>query len=125
MKLSNVLSDIIFNATGKDDKKLTDSSTYHQTKDDEIQDKDSDPNLNHVVMNSETFLFGLKTLLLLLTPMAPHFGCEVWHNLVNPDQEINIQASAIAQPWPTYDPNAFQTDSINLTIQVWKCITSC
>jgi leucyl-tRNA synthetase len=118
MRLSNVLSDIVFNATGKTEKNSSDSLTSNQTRDGEMRDKDPHSSLNRAVLNSDTFLFGLKTLLLLLTPMAPHFGCEVWHYLVNTGQEINIKSSAIAQPWPTYDPNALQSDSINLIIQV-------
>lgn len=118
MRLSNILSETLFDNTQKMTKPAAEAKTYNLGTGDENNSEKSYTKVNRAVLNSDTFLFGLKTLLLLLTPMAPHFACEVWHNLVNGDQEINVKSSAIAQPWPTFNQEALQYDTVELVVQV-------
>jgi leucyl-tRNA synthetase len=54
---------------------------------------------------------GIRTLLLLLAPFAPHIAEELWHLLEN-KESVHLQA------WLNYDPEALISDEITLVIQV-------
>ncbi len=54
---------------------------------------------------------GLRTLVLLLSPFAPHLAEACWERLGEPE----ILAFA---PWPAADPAALYSDTVNLVIQV-------
>jgi len=57
------------------------------------------------------FRQSVETLVLLLAPVAPHLGEELWARLGRP-------YSVHQQPWPAFDPAALATDEITLVIQV-------
>ncbi len=54
---------------------------------------------------------GIRALVLLLAPFAPHIAEELWHLLGN-------QVSVHEQAWPQYDPAALVADEITLVIQI-------
>jgi leucyl-tRNA synthetase len=54
---------------------------------------------------------GVRTLLLLLAPMAPHITEELWHRL---GEEVSIHLQA----WPTYDPALVAEKEVLIVIQV-------
>jgi len=53
----------------------------------------------------------LRTMLLLLAPMAPYIAEELWDRLSN-------KTSIHTASWPTYDPEALRTDVITIAIHV-------
>ena len=55
----------------------------------------------------ETF----ETLVLLLSPFAPHIAEELWQRLGHPE-------SLAEEPWPSYDPAALQQEEIVWVVQV-------
>ncbi|MGQ9873577.1 leucine--tRNA ligase [Leptodesmis sp.] len=61
--------------------------------------------------NSAVYAEGIRTLLILLAPFAPHITEELWHNL-------GYRHSIHTQPWPAVDPEALVADEITLVIQV-------
>jgi leucyl-tRNA synthetase len=61
--------------------------------------------------NSPVYTEGVRALVLLLAPFAPHMADELWHQLGNPD-------SVHRAPWPVFDPAALVVDEITLVIQV-------
>lgn len=61
--------------------------------------------------NSPIFAEGIRTLVVLLAPFAPHIADELWHLLGNSD-------SVHRQTWPAFDPGALVADEITLVIQV-------
>jgi leucyl-tRNA synthetase len=63
------------------------------------------------LVNSTVYQEGIETLLLLLSPFAPHVTEELWHRLGH-------QGSVHQQPWLTLDPAALVLDEIKLVIQV-------
>ena len=54
---------------------------------------------------------SLDSLLLLLSPFAPHIAEELWHELGNKD-------SIYRQPWPAYDPELAAESEITIPVQV-------
>jgi len=54
---------------------------------------------------------GLEKLVLMLAPFAPHLAEELWRTLGRTD-------SVHLQPWPSYDPEAVQADTIEVVVQV-------
>ncbi|MFQ5945168.1 MAG: leucine--tRNA ligase [Anaerolineae bacterium] len=54
---------------------------------------------------------SVRTLLLLLAPMAPHIAEELWHRRGNTD-------SIHTQSWPAWDPELVRSETITLVIQV-------
>ncbi|AFZ03807.1 leucine--tRNA ligase [Calothrix sp. PCC 6303] len=54
---------------------------------------------------------GIRTLLLLLAPFAPHIAEELWHLLGNKE-------SVHTQAWLNHDPEALIADEITLVVQV-------
>ncbi|MCC5608007.1 leucine--tRNA ligase [Nostoc sp. CHAB 5834] len=61
--------------------------------------------------NSLIYAEGIRTLVVLLAPFAPHIADELWHLL----GESN---SVHTQTWPSFDPAALVADEITLVIQV-------
>ncbi len=55
--------------------------------------------------------FSIKSLLLLLSPFAPHIAEELW-------QAIGEEPSIFEQPWPEWDEEAAREEEIELVIQV-------
>ena len=53
----------------------------------------------------------LKALLLLLNPVAPHITEEIW-------QAQGFGTPLYAQPWPTWDEAALETDEVEIAIQI-------
>ena len=60
---------------------------------------------------SPVYAEGIKTLILLLAPFAPHMAEELWQNLGG-------TGSVHEQSWPKFDPDALVLDEITLVIQV-------
>ncbi len=54
---------------------------------------------------------AISVLLLLLSPMVPHFAAEMWEKIGNKD-------SIEKQPWPEFDAEAAQEDLLTIVIQV-------
>lgn len=61
--------------------------------------------------NSPIYAEGIRTLVVLLAPFAPHIADELWHLLGESD-------SVHTQTWPSFDPAALVADEITLVIQV-------
>ncbi len=61
--------------------------------------------------SSATFLEGIKTLLTLLAPFAPHIAEDLW-SLIGNEGSIHLQS------WLTHDPDALIVDEITLVIQI-------
>ncbi|QKQ76939.1 leucine--tRNA ligase [Nostoc sp. TCL240-02] len=61
--------------------------------------------------NSPIYAEGIRTLVMLLAPFAPHIADELWHLLGESD-------SIHTQIWPSFDPVALVADEITLVIQV-------
>src|SRR5207237_9628838 len=54
---------------------------------------------------------GLRVLLLLLAPFAPHITEELW-------ERTGHSSSSHAQPWPEYDAPALRRDAVPVVVQV-------
>lgn len=63
------------------------------------------------LFDSPVYEEGVKTLLLLLAPFAPHIAEELWHESGNTD-------SIHKQIWPEVDAKALEVDEITLVIQI-------
>ncbi len=61
--------------------------------------------------DSPVYTEGIRALIQLLAPFAPHLADELWHQLGNAD-------SVHRSPWPVFDPKALVVDEITLVIQV-------
>ena len=61
--------------------------------------------------NSPVYAEGIKTLIGLLAPFAPHIAEELWHELGHTDS-IHVQT------WPQLDSSALVVDEITLVIQI-------
>ncbi|MCL2171780.1 MAG: leucine--tRNA ligase, partial [Defluviitaleaceae bacterium] len=53
----------------------------------------------------------LETLVILLSPFAPHIAEELWEVLGHKD-------SVFAQSWPEYDPEMLKSDSMTIVVQI-------
>ena len=53
-----------------------------------------------------------KTIVLLLSPIVPHFGEELWHGALGQTGSINDQ------PWPAYDAKLAKADEVEIVIQI-------
>ncbi|MCM0592816.1 MAG: leucine--tRNA ligase [Gloeotrichia echinulata IR180] len=60
---------------------------------------------------SPIFAEGIRTIVVMLAPLAPHIADELWHLLGNSD-------SVHTQTWPVFDPVALVADEITLVIQI-------
>lgn len=54
---------------------------------------------------------GLRKLVLLVAPFAPHVAEQLWHTLGH-DDSVHTQA------WPTFDPDLVRTDEVEIAVQV-------
>lgn len=54
---------------------------------------------------------GLDTLILLLSPFAPHITEEMWEIMGHGEAIIDL-------PWPQYDETALTVDEVEIVIQV-------
>ncbi len=54
---------------------------------------------------------ALHTILLLLSPMVPHFSAEMW-------EQCGIEQSLEKESWPSYDAEAAKEDMLTIVIQV-------
>jgi len=61
--------------------------------------------------NSPIYAEGIRSLVVLLAPFAPHIADELWHLLGESD-------SVHTQTWPSFDPAALVADEITLVIQI-------
>jgi leucyl-tRNA synthetase len=59
----------------------------------------------------EVSAFCLETVLLLLSPIVPHFSEELW-------QRMGHDTSIVDQDWPVYRPDSIETDDILIVVQV-------
>jgi leucyl-tRNA synthetase len=62
-------------------------------------------------VDSPVYAEGIKTLILLLAPFAPHVADELWSNLGH-TESIHTVA------FPTFDESALTVDEITLVIQI-------
>jgi leucyl-tRNA synthetase len=54
---------------------------------------------------------GVRALVLLLSPFAPHIGEELWHRL-------GATASLAYEPWPLYDEELCRDEVVEIAVQV-------
>lgn len=57
------------------------------------------------------YLFGLKTLIVLLSPFVPHIAEEIW-------QETGFNNYILQEPWPEHNEKLILQDYITLVVQV-------
>jgi leucyl-tRNA synthetase len=77
--------------------------------------------LEHAVADAEkalaesperpVFREALETLVLLLSPFAPHIGEEMW-------ERLGRRFSIVDRPWPVADPAIAREDELELAVQV-------
>ncbi len=63
------------------------------------------------IKDSPVFAEGIRTLLLLLAPFAPHIADELWHHIGN-------RTSIHTQAFPICDPSALIADELTIVIQI-------
>ncbi len=61
--------------------------------------------------NSTIEAEAINTLVILLSPFAPHVAEELWH-------ELGYTDSVHKQPWPEYDPAALVQDEVEIVVQL-------
>ena len=66
---------------------------------------------NNKAAGSDTIKSGLKTILILLFPMVPHFCSEMWSCLGFENRPEN-------QSWPTYDEKLAREELLTVVVQV-------
>ncbi len=54
---------------------------------------------------------SLETVVLLLSPMVPHFSEEIW-------EALGFKDSVLLAPWPTYREDALSKDELTIVLQV-------
>jgi len=62
-------------------------------------------------MSADSSQLTADSLLLLLSPFAPHLAEELWH-------EAGNKSFISAEPWPSYDPKMIEEDEITIVVQV-------
>ncbi len=67
--------------------------------------------VNHLSKMERRSKEALETLLLLLSPFAPHVAEELWNDLGHPK-------SILCQPWPAFDPHLAKDDMIEIPVQI-------
>ena len=50
-------------------------------------------------------------LLVLLSPFAPHFACELW-------EYLGFSGMVFDSPWPAHDPRFLEDDEVEIGVQV-------
>jgi len=59
----------------------------------------------------DTLFEAIKTLIILLAPLAPHFAEEAWETIGGPYSVHNV-------PWPKYDETLLRLNQIELPVQI-------
>ena len=67
--------------------------------------------LDEELINRSLFKKGIETVILLLSPFAPHIADELWH-------QLGYNKSIYFEEWPTYDEKAIVKDEMEIVIQV-------
>ncbi len=67
--------------------------------------------VNEIVQKGSITKGEYKTLLLLLSPVAPHICEEIW-------QEQGFGAPVYTQPWPGYDEKYLVRDEVEIAVQI-------
>ena len=67
--------------------------------------------LNHLSALEEVPASAAKTLVLLLSPIAPHIAEELW-------QRLGGTESIAYEPWPTYDEHLVHDEQVEIGVQV-------
>jgi leucyl-tRNA synthetase len=62
-------------------------------------------------MNTAVVREALEKLTMLLYPMAPHIGDELW-------QRLGHSESLLLAQWPVYDKDAIRTDHVVIVVQI-------
>ncbi len=60
---------------------------------------------------SDLFYYALKQLILIMAPLAPHLGEELWHL-------GGGSGSVFDQKWPSYDPAALELSTVTMVVQI-------
>ena len=63
------------------------------------------------VVQAEVLKASLETLIILLSPFAPHISEELWSVLGNKGSVMDI-------PWPKYNEGAIKTEDVLIVIQI-------
>ena len=58
-----------------------------------------------------TMRFAMDTVVLLLSPIVPHFAEELW-------QALGHESSVLQEPWPKFNESALTRDELEIVIQV-------
>jgi leucyl-tRNA synthetase len=66
---------------------------------------------NSAVASTREWQEGIKHLVILLAPFAPHISEELWSRL---GQETSVHL----QRWPDYDPSALEQSTVTMAVQV-------
>jgi leucyl-tRNA synthetase len=68
---------------------------------------------------TDLFYFALEQLILIMAPLAPHLGEELWTFAVEDlAQALNRGRSVFNEAWPTYDPAALELSKITMVVQI-------
>jgi len=70
-----------------------------------IDNEENSPNRDSVIR------FSMESVVLLLSPLVPHFAEEIWKGL-------GYKSSVLLASWPTYRKDAFLKDDLLIVIQV-------
>ncbi|MBM3992593.1 MAG: leucine--tRNA ligase [Planctomycetes bacterium] len=79
---------------------------------------------NHLTKQTVRPRSVLKTLVLLLSPFAPHIAEELWQALAELPSPSGRGVGGEGnhtlayEPWPTYDPNLLKADTIEVPVQI-------
>lgn len=65
-------------------------------------------------LHSEVMSEAVETLVLLLSPMAPHIADELWEMLPKPDKK----PFTLLESWPSCDPEVARADEVEIVAQV-------
>jgi leucyl-tRNA synthetase len=63
------------------------------------------------IESPQLFLYSIKSLILLISPMAPHLGEELW-------EMAGGEPSVFNQKWPEYDHSSLDLEKITMVVQV-------
>lgn len=66
---------------------------------------------NKETLNASLYKQGIRTLILLLSPFAPHISEELW-------EIIGYKDSIYFEKWPKYDEEAILRDEVEIVIQI-------
>ncbi len=67
--------------------------------------------VNHLTKLKRVPRSAAETYVLLLSPLAPHLGEELW-------QHLGHQNTLAHEPWPTFDPSLTVDDVVTIAVQV-------